>query len=63
MEKKNYIGVKWSAQHKKFKSYVTKDSVHYPCGYHDTEILAVKARDIKIVKLGLDVKLQILKKL
>lgn len=59
---KEFVGVRWVSQNQKWKSYVTKNGVDYACGYFKDQRAAVKARDRKIIALGLDVKLQILKR-
>lgn len=59
---KKYIGILYNSNYKKFKSKVNHKGITYECGFYDTEREAVLARDKKIIALGLDVKLQILKK-
>ena len=59
---KEYIGITWDRSLQKWRSSVSKDGIKYECGYHVEQRDAVLARDKKIVKMGLNVKLQILKK-
>ncbi len=59
-----YKGVSWDKRTKKWESVLTSKGLRYPCGFYDDEIQAVKARDKRIIALGLDYsKLQILKPL
>ncbi len=59
-----YKGVSWDKRTKKWESALTSKGLRYPCGFYDDEIQAVKARDKRIIALGLDYsKLQILKPL
>ena len=53
----NYKGVSYSREHGKWRSFFTHQKIRFDCGYHDTEILAVKARDRKVMALGLPHKL------
>lgn len=57
---KEYRGVKWVSKYNKWQSSVRYDGVTYPCGMHDEQMDAVKARDTKIIQHGLKVPLQIL---
>jgi len=59
---KDFLGVRWSSQHKRWKAGVSYKGVRYEAGYHLEQREAVLARDKKIIALGLNVKLQILKK-
>ncbi|BFM41675.1 hypothetical protein CFS9_03160 [Flavobacterium sp. CFS9] len=66
MEKQNnrvsvYKGVGWHREQQKWRSSVSQSGVKYDCGYHDSEREAAKARDRKILALGLSKSLQILK--
>lgn len=47
---------------RRFVSQVTHKGVIYSCGNWPTELEAVKARDMTIIKLNLPVKTQIIKK-
>lgn len=60
---KDYTGIRWIEKHQKWQSSVRHNGVNYPCGMHDKQMDAVKARDTRIIKEGLNVKLQILKPL
>jgi hypothetical protein len=55
----SYKGVTYHKQTRKWRSNVG----NYNCGQFDTEIEAVKARDKKIMNLGLKYELQIFRKL
>lgn len=57
----NYIGVGWNREQQKWRSSVSEKGVKYDCGYFDSERDAAKARDRKILALGLNKPLQILK--
>ncbi|WP_295093736.1 AP2 domain-containing protein [uncultured Flavobacterium sp.] len=57
----NYTGVGWNRKQQNWRSSVTANGIKYDCGYHDTEREAAKARDRKILALGLKKPLQILK--
>jgi hypothetical protein len=57
-----YVGVTWRRDIQKWVAYVTDKKVRYECGYHDDERTAAKSRDRKILALGLNKPLQILKK-
>jgi len=59
----NYKGVSWNRQHLKWESYVTEKGVRYDCGCYDDERSAAKGRDRKIIALGLNKPLQVLKPL
>jgi len=61
MPEQNYKGVTWNRELQKWKSNVRKDGVDYNCGVYDSQILAVKARDLCILKNGLNIPLQYLK--
>lgn len=56
-----YIGVGWNRELQKWRSSVSGKGVKYDCGYHESEREAAKARDRKILALGLNKPLQILK--
>jgi len=58
-----YRGVAWNMMQQQFKATVTYQGVTYSCGFWDTPIEAVKARDKKILALNLDVPLQIFRKI
>lgn len=56
-----YVGVTWNRNLQKWSSAVTDKGLRYDCGYHTDEREAAKARDRKILALGLKKPLQILK--
>lgn len=56
-----YTGVGWNRENQKWKSSVSEKNIKYDCGYYDNERDAAKARDRKILALGLKKPLQILK--
>lgn len=56
-----YAGVGWHKESQKWRASVTANGERYECGYHDTDREAAKARDRKILALGLNKPLQILK--
>lgn len=58
-----YKGVNWNVQRNKWRSSVTVKGKKIECGFHDTELEAVKARDKKIIALKLNVELQKFKRL
>lgn len=59
-----YKGVSWDKRTKKWESVLTLNGVRHPCGFFDDEIMAVKARDKRLIALGADYKkLQVLKPL
>ena len=60
---KEYIGVHYNKSLNKYYSKITFNKTTYHCGFHDTAVLAAKARDIAIIKHGIPRKLQILKPL
>jgi hypothetical protein len=57
-----YKGVSWNKTNQKWTSRVGFKGIKYECGYHETEREACLARDKKILALGMDKELQILKK-
>lgn len=57
-----YNGVTWNVQAQKWKSSVSHKSIKYECGYYDNDREAAKGRDRKIIALGLNKPLQILKR-
>lgn len=57
-----YKGVCWNKQAQMWKSSVSNKSVKYECGYYHDDREAAKARDRKIIALGLKKPLQVLKK-
>ena len=61
MAEKNYTGVSWKEEHKRWQSVVRHDGINYSCGMHLNQMDAVKARDRKIIEKGLPTKRQILK--
>lgn len=56
-----YTGVIYKRGICKYESKVRHLGITYHCGWFETESEAVKARDLCILKNGLNVKLQILK--
>lgn len=56
-----YGGVSWDRELQKWRSSVSENGIKYDCGYHETERDAAKSRDRKILALGLDKPLQVLK--
>jgi len=55
---KNFVGVSFNRQKQRWVSKIGK----FDCGYYTDQIEAVKARDLYIIKHGLDYKkLQIIK--
>jgi hypothetical protein len=63
MKSSKYVGVKWRKYNQKWVSEFIVKGVKYNCGAHDTELEAVKARDLKIIKLGFNIKLQVFSKI
>jgi hypothetical protein len=57
-----YTGVRWDREHSKWVSTVRDKGVTYLCGCFDDDREAAKARDTKIISLGLKKPLQILKR-
>lgn len=57
-----YTGVRWNKEANKWSASVTDNKISHHCGFYSDEREAAKARDIKIVALGLKKPLQILKK-
>lgn len=57
----SFTGVKWSGEHDKWYSIITEKGVNYHCGFYENDRDAAKARDKKIIALGLKKPLQILK--
>lgn len=57
-----YIGVRWNREHSKWVSTVRDKGITYLCGCFDDDREAAKARDTKIISLGLNKPLQILKR-
>jgi len=60
---KEYTGVRWVEEHKRWQSSVRHDGTVYQCGMHVDQKEAVKARDKKIIEKGLPTKLQYFKPL
>jgi hypothetical protein len=56
-----YKGVGWNRKMQKWRSSVSEKGIKYDCGYFDNERDAAKSRDRKILALGLNKPLQILK--
>jgi len=61
MAEKNYIGVRWVSEIKKWKSQIRHKGITYNCGNYTSQKEAIIARDTKIVQHKLKVKLQYLK--
>jgi hypothetical protein len=57
-----YTGVRWNRENYKWISTVLHNKVKYLCGCFDDDREAAKARDTKIISLGLKKPLQILKR-
>jgi hypothetical protein len=57
-----YTGVRWDREHSKWVSTVLDKGIKYLCGCFDDDREAAKARDMKIISLGLKKPLQILKR-
>jgi hypothetical protein len=58
---KKYTGITYKRGICKYESKVTHIGVTYFCGFFDSELEAIKARDLCILRNGLKVKLQFLK--
>lgn len=59
---KDYQGVRWIKEHKRWQSSVKYAGIHYSCGMHLDQKEAVIARDKKIIEKNIPAKLQMLKK-
>lgn len=59
--KSEYKGVRHDIKTNKWRSTVTENNRTHECGYYETDRQAAKARDLRIVTLGLSTPLQILK--
>lgn len=57
-----YVGVRWQRESSKWISTVLDKGITYLCGCFDDDREAAKARDTKIISLGLKKPLQILKR-
>lgn len=57
-----YVGIRWNREHSKWIATVISNKVTYLCGCFDDDREAAKARDSKIISLGLKKPLQILKR-
>lgn len=57
-----YTGVRQVKGDHMWESYLTHNKITYICGIFSCDKAAAKARDIKIVSLGLNKPLQILKR-
>jgi hypothetical protein len=57
-----YNGVKWNREAENWYSTVLHNGIKYLCGHFDNEREAAKARDIKILSLGIKKPIQILKR-
>ena len=60
---KDYTGVKWVEEHKRWQASVRHNGVTYQCGMHVDQKEALKLRDKKIIEKGLPTKLQYFKPL
>lgn len=58
-----YKGVSWVTKRQKWQATIRYNNFSHTLGYFATEEEAVKARDRRIIALGLDVELQKFKKL
>jgi hypothetical protein len=59
-ESEQYLGVYWNKRLDVFTSTLTVKGTAHQCGTYDTGREAAKARDLRILYLGLDLKLQVL---
>ena len=59
----SYKGVHFHKTDKKWRSEIYIKGTRYNCGQFDTDIEAVKARDLMIMRKGFDLPLQKFKKL
>lgn len=57
-----YVGIRWHRESSKWISTVLDKGITYLCGCFDDDREAAKARDFKIISLGLNKPLQILKR-
>lgn len=57
-----YTGVRWHRESSKWVSTVLDKGITYLCGCFDDDREAAKARDSKIISLGIKKPLQILKR-
>ncbi len=57
-----YVGVRWHTESNKWVCTVLDKGTTYLCGCFDDDRAAAKARDMKIISLGLNKPLQILKR-
>jgi hypothetical protein len=57
-----YTGVKWLKESSMWQSYLIFKRVNYICGMFSDDRDAAKARDIKIISLGINKPLQVLKR-
>ena len=57
-----YKGVTYCKKNKNWRSTLYYKNIQYECGRHATERDAAKARDMKIINLGINKPLQILKR-
>ena len=62
-ETSKYVGVSWDRVLSKWKSGFTYKGVRYECGFYTDERQAAKARDLRIISLGIPKPLQILKRI
>jgi hypothetical protein len=59
----SYKGISYHKQSKKYRSEVYHKGIRYNCGEYLTDVEAVKARDLMIIRKNLDLPLQKLRKL
>jgi len=52
-----YKGVSWDRKTNKWESSITCKGTKHPCGFYDSEDEAIKARDRRILSLGLPIKM------
>ncbi len=57
-----YTGVRWNKESGNWYSTILHKKVKYLCGHFSNDRDAAKARDMKIISLGLNKPLQILKR-
>lgn len=68
MGKKNskvsaYKGVSWHVNSQSWQASITVKGIIHNCGFHKDDREAAKSRDMKILRLGLNKPLQVLKRL
>ncbi|UYW02103.1 hypothetical protein K5I29_04165 [Flavobacterium agricola] len=56
-----YKGVKWDSHNNQWNAILKHKGIIYNCGYFDNSRDAAKARDKKIIEVGANTQLQVLK--